>query len=224
MSFLFHHNMTKDRFIQYIQYEKRCSLHTVTAYSNDLEQFFHYLQNTYQVSEIKDVNYLLVRSWLVSLMEQAITPRTVNRKITTLKTYFKFMLREKVITENPMTRILSPKTSKRLPVFVEKKKMDQLLDDIQFPEGFKGIRDRLILEMFYYTGMRLSELVNLKCSDVNFSDCILKVLGKRNKERIIPFFPKFKHNIENYLTERNKITPENQPDNLFINENSSGDI
>ena len=113
MAFLFHHNMTKDRFIQYIQYEKRCSPHTVTAYSNDLEQFFQYLQNTYQVSDIQDVNYLLVRSWLVSLMEQAITPRTVNRKITTLKTYFKFMLREKVITESPMTRILSPKTSKR---------------------------------------------------------------------------------------------------------------
>jgi len=217
-SFLFHQHMTKDRFIQYIQYEKRCSPHTVTAYSNDLEQFFQYLQNTYQVSDIQDVNYLLIRSWLVSLMEQAITPRTVNRKITTLKTYFKFMLREKVITENPMTKILSPKTSKRLPVFVEKKKMDLLLDDIPFPEGFKGIRDRLILEMFYYTGMRLSELVNLKCSDVNLNDCTLKVLGKRNKERIIPFFPKFKYNIENYLAERNKITPENQPDNLFINE------
>jgi len=132
-------------------------------------------------------------------MEKKITARTVNRKLTTLKTFYRFLIREGMVDENPMKKIISPKTARRLPVFVEKEKMDILLDEVEFREGFPGVRDRLILEMFYSTGMRLSELVNLKVTDIDFHKSTIKVLGKRNKERLIPFSKKFEGLIENYI-------------------------
>lgn len=141
----------------------------------------------------------MIRSWLVRMMENNITARSVNRKLTTLKTFYRFLIREGVLEENPMRKIISPKTAKRLPVFVEKEKMDLLLDQVKFREGFSGVRDRLILEMFYSTGMRLSELVNLKVTDIDFHKSTIKVLGKRNKERLIPFSKKFEGLIDNYI-------------------------
>jgi integrase/recombinase XerC len=192
-------DISQDSFIEYLQFEKRLSGHTLVAYSNDLSQFFKYLQSTYEIKNISEVNHTVVRSWIVSLMEQKITPRSVNRKITTLKTYYKYLLRQGVVTESPMIKILSPKTSKRLPVFVEKDKMDVLIDNIEFGDDFEGTRNKLIIELFYATGIRLSELINLKQTNVDINSSQLKVLGKRNKERIVPFGHELKRSIEHYF-------------------------
>jgi integrase/recombinase XerC len=192
-------DISQDNFIQYLQFEKRLSSHTLVAYTSDLSQFFKFLDTTYEIKNISEVNHTVIRSWIVSLMEQKNTPRSVNRKITTLKTFYKFLLRQGVLTESPMLKILSPKTSKRLPVFVEKEKMDELIDNSVFGDDFEGRRNKLIIELFYATGIRLSELINLKSADVNLHSSQLKVLGKRNKERIIPFSNELKRSIEDYL-------------------------
>jgi len=136
------------------------------------------------------------------MLELGLTPRSVNRKLTTLKSYFRFLLREGLVDENPMRKVTSPKNAKRLPVFLEKEHIRQLLDDIEFDKGFPGLRDRLIIEMFYATGMRLSELVMMKESDLDFNHCTVKVLGKRNKERLIPFSNKIRDLLQLYLEER----------------------
>ena len=204
----------KERFLAYIHYEKRYSPYTVTAYQTDLDQFFEYLQLQYNITDICEVNHPMIRSWLVHLMEHQIGPRSVNRKLTTLKSFYKFLLREGVLEENPMRRITPPKTSKRLPVFIEKEKMQMLFDRINFGEGYPGIRNRLILEMFYSTGMRLIELVNLKETDVDFHHDTLKVLGKRNKERLIPFSEKFESLLKSYLDE--KANSFGDVENLFL--------
>lgn len=196
--------MTIERYIQYIQYEKRYSKHTVIAYTKDLDQFFSFISEQYETTDIKNINYSIVRSWLVNLMENSISTRTINRKLSTLKSFFKFLIREGEISENPMHKIISPKSSKRLPAFIEQEKINFLFDEIDFGEGFNAIRDKTILELFYATGMRLSELVNLKETDFNFSYNTVKILGKRNKERIIPFSNKLKVLLNEYLTEKNK--------------------
>lgn len=206
----------RDSFLQYLRYEKRLSNHTLIAYSNDLKQFLEYLDTTYQIKQLSEISHIIIRSWVVSLMEQKITARSVNRKITTLKTFYKFLLRQSIVTENPMLKIQSPKTSKRLPVFVEKDKMDLLLDHTNFDSDFKGQRDKLIIELFYATGIRLSELINLKHKDVDMSKCQLKVLGKRNKERIIPFSDTLKEQLNQYFN----IKPGKNEGYLFVNEKS----
>lgn len=189
----------KERFLAYIQFEKRYSPHTVTAYRTDLTQFFDYLQSQYDLNDIREVNHLIIRSWFVSLMEHDIEARSVNRKLSTLKSFYKFLIREGEMTENPMRKITSPKTSKRLPVFVDKEKMEMLFESVDFGEGYPGVRDKMILELFYATGMRLSELVNLKETDIDFHHNTIKVLGKRNKERLIPFSKKMETLLQSYL-------------------------
>ena len=141
----------------------------------------------------------MIRSWFVYLMEDETTARSVNRKLSTLKSFYKFLIREGELEENPIRKITPPKTSKRLPVFVEKDKMEMLFDKIEFGKGYPGIRDKMILEMFYSTGMRLSELVNLKETDVDLHGDTRKVLGKRNKERLIPFSKKFGSLLKDYI-------------------------
>jgi integrase/recombinase XerC len=162
----------------------------------------------YGIDDPAQVDYQMVRSWLAALMEQKLSARSVNRKKTTLQTFFKFLVKESVITENPMNRILSPKTSKRLPVYVEEAQMERLFSpgEVDFGEGFRAVRDKMILETFYATGMRLSELVNLKETDIDTGQMTIRVLGKRNKERIIPFGKNFKGLIENYKAEREKLS------------------
>lgn len=192
----------RDRFLEYLQFEKRFSAHTLVAYQNDIEQLSVYLNSMYQITSIEEVNHTLIRSWIVDMMDQGISPRSVNRKITSLKTFYKFLLRQKWVFENPMLKIQSPKTSKRLPVFVEKEKMDVLLDHVAFGTDQKGLRDKLIIELFYSTGMRLSELIQLKEKDVDLYANQLKVLGKRNKERLIPITNELKQLLQQYAKER----------------------
>ena len=208
--------MLRDRFIQYIQFEKRYSSHTVISYRNDLNQFFSYLEKEYQISDINNVDHFQIRSWLVDLMEHGISARSVNRKVSVLKSYYKYLLRESIVTTDPMSKIIAPKVSKRIPSFVEKDKMDILFDKVEFDEGFEGVRNKLIIETFYMTGMRLTELVNLNIADVDLQKRTVKVLGKRNKERLIPFTASFEKHIDFYLEQRNKIIKENKNNFLFI--------
>ena len=192
----------KQRFLEYLQYEKRYSVHTVTAYRIDLDQFFEYLHNQYNIADIQTVTHQMIRSWLVDMMESGIGSRSITRKLSTLKSFYKYLLRDGSIEINPMRKIISPKIPKRLPVFVERDKMEMLLDQVDFGEGYPGIRDKLILELFYSTGMRLTEMVNLKETDLDFHHDTIKVLGKRNKERLIPFSHKFETQLKLYLEEK----------------------
>ena len=191
--------MFLERFIQYIQYEKRYSPHTVSAYQSDLEQFFKFLNHPEQtISNPTEITYQDIRAWMVHLMEDK-TARSVNRKIATLRKYFKFLLREGVITHNPASKLQSPKIIKHLPVVVEDEKLSAMLNDLDiFTNDFAGVRDKLIVEILFGTGIRLAELVGLKEQDVNFYDGMIKVLGKRNKERIIPINNELKILLQRY--------------------------
>ncbi|UXX80807.1 tyrosine-type recombinase/integrase [Reichenbachiella carrageenanivorans] len=173
-------------FLKYLLQEKRYSTHTVSAYETDLLQFQDYLECIDNEWALEEANHKMLRAWVVSLIEADINPRSVNRKIASLRSFYKFLLKREVIAQNPATKIRPLKTAKSLPEFVLKDEMDTLLDRIEFPDGFEGSRDKLIIELLYGTGMRLSELIHLKTSDVDYFNQSIKVLGKRNKERIIP--------------------------------------
>ena len=197
--------MELNSFLQYIKYEKRFSSHTVVAYENDLLQFSAFLKSIYDTNDPSAITHSMVRSWIVDLMEKEISPRSINRKLTAVKTFYKFLQRQGKVKSNPMTKVVSPKTSKRLPVFIDESKMSLLFNESNFGEGFEAIRDRLMLEIFYATGMRLAELIGLEDSSIDTYECQVKVFGKRNKERIIPFTKKLKALIELYLEARKDI-------------------
>lgn len=176
-------------FLQHIRYEKRLSHHTLVAYQNDLLQFTEFLQEQYQSTPPQQADHVLVRSWIVHLVESGLDKSTVNRKIATLRAFFGFLLRRQQILIDPMQKVVALKMSKKLPTFVEEKPMATLLDDIDFPGDFIGLRDKLVLELLYGTGIRLSELTGLKTADVNLYNRTIMVLGKRNKHRIVPLTP-----------------------------------
>lgn len=171
------------QFEDYLKTEKRFSENTCVAYKNDLNQFIDFAQINIQ-EELKEVNYQLIRSWIVNLIDQGSNHRTVNRKLSTLRTFYRWCLKQGFMDTNPMLKIKGPKLEKRLPVFLKQSELDEQKLTPLFSEDFDGIRDRLIVELFYQTGIRLSELITLKEEDVSNSS--IKVLGKRNKERIIP--------------------------------------
>lgn len=200
--------MFLERFIKYIQFEKRYSPHTVLAYRSDLEQFIHFLNNPDSqepapepvITHPSQITHHLIRNWMVEMMSNELTARSVNRKIATLRKYFKFLLQEGVITSNPASKITTPKAPKNLPVVVEDAKLIQMLDDKEiFGNDFKGLRDKLVIETLFGTGIRLSELLGLKETDINTYEGTIKVLGKRNKERIIPINNELKHLMADYL-------------------------
>ena len=191
-----------DVFLNFIKTEKRLSSHTVKSYSSDLKQFSKYLSKECNInSDINQVNFQTIRSWIVFLLENNINPRSVNRKISVLKSYYKFLIQEGILSYNPMIKIISPKTSKRLPSFVDKDDIQNLLDKVKFENNYIGHRDRLIIEFFYVTGIRLSELINIKISDIDFNNNYIKVLGKRNKERLIPLSNNMTNKLKNYVNE-----------------------
>ena len=192
--------MFKDKFIQYISSEKRFSEHTIKSYSSDISQFQDFLSSEFDITnKVEEISFQLIRSWIAFLLESGINPRSVNRKISTLKTYFKFLLREGVLQENPMLKVISPKSKKRLPVFIEEDQIENLLNKVEFEEGFVGERNKLIIEMFYVTGIRLSELINIKITSIDFENSLVKVLGKRNKERLIPLSSNMLEELKNFI-------------------------
>ena len=197
----------KESFLSYLQYEKRYSAHTILSYDCDLTQFFDFYSKDKELDALEEINFKDVRKWIVFLMNEGKSSRTVNRKLSSLKSFFRFLLRESVIETNPMDRVVGPKQGKKLPGFVAEHSM-QLLREVDFGEGFEGMRDQLVVEMFYQTGMRLSELMNLKLTSFDRSASLVKVLGKRNKERIIPVSKSLEKLIEEYIELRNKTFDE----------------
>ena len=208
-------------FLNYLQYEKRSSSNTVEAYRNDLKQFSEFLKNAYDQEDLLAVDAGEIRMWMVQMMEAGLTARSVNRKVSTLRAFYRYHLKMKHITVNPTEAVVGPKIAKRLPQYVEENEMDHLFRADLFADDFEGWRDRLIIELFYVTGMRLSELVNIKRGDINLYDNAVKVLGKRNKERIIPFSPRMSELIAKYLHFLDGKFPEN-PKNSFIFVASNG--
>lgn len=197
--------MLIDSFLDYLRYERNYSNYTIEAYSKDLRQFEEYVKlNKESVFVPGDVDADLVRSWIVSLMDEKISPVSVNRKLSSLKSFFKFLMKQGSISVNPLRLITGPKTKKPLPYFVREKEMELLLDGDGFDEDFEGVRDRLILEMLYDTGIRRSELIGIQDSDVDFGAMQIRVTGKRNKQRLIPFAEGLKNLIQAYTEVRNR--------------------
>ena len=190
-------------FLDYISKEKRYSVHTLTSYKTDLNQFFLFLNTEFSISAPNKVTFKMIRNWISHLLENGLKSISVNRKISSIKSYFKFIEMSGFSDYNPTLKITSPKTSKRLPIFIEKNNIDNLLDNNFFNNDFEGSRDKLIIELFYFTGIRLSELLNIKISDVNFNNSSVKVLGKRNKERLIPLNFELAKNLKNFISENN---------------------
>jgi integrase/recombinase XerC len=187
-------------FLTYLQHEKRYSPHTIQAYRIDLLQFEDYLTTTFDLS-ITAIKTTHVRSFMVSLLDAQLSANAVGRKISTLRSFYKYLLREKQIAVNPMLLIKAPKVPKRLPVFIEEVKMDYLLDSQDyFTDTFSSQRDKMVLELLFGTGIRLAELLLLKEEDINFYELTIKVLGKRNKERIIPVHQALINQLKDYLT------------------------
>ena len=198
-------------FLKYLLQEKRYSKHTVCSYETDIMQFQVHLEGLDLDLSLEEAHFKVLRSWIVSLIEDKISPRTVNRKIASLRSFYKFLLKREVIQDNPTTKLRPLKTSKPLPEFVLESEMNVLLDRVEFGENFEGLRDKLIIELLYGTGIREAELINLQEHDVNFFNDTIKVLGKRNKERIIPVSKGNMHAIKAYLkVKREELNPLNQ--------------
>lgn len=197
--------MLVDRFLDHLTYEKRFSAHTVAAYRSDLEQFQAFLQE-FGLTEPEKATDKVVRTWMMRLMEQGIGPRSVNRKLSALRGFFHFARLTGTITTEPTALIDPPKTPKRLPEFVEEKRLERMFDELTWPEGFKGTTHRLVLELLYGTGMRLAELLGLTVGDTDLDANTLRVLGKRNKERVLPIGPDLAASIQGYLTERTALS------------------
>ena len=193
----------QESFVNYLKFEKRCSSHTVVAYKNDLDQFVQFCIEVVGEFNVKKTDSKLVRSWIVHLMENKLSARSVNRKITTVKSFFKYLMKELIVEKNPATYLSLPKIRKKLPNFVEENNLHHLLDDGFFNVDFKGIRDKLIITLLYGTGIRLAELLLLKDSDIDTKMCLIKVLGKRKKERIIPYPTSINSLLEAYFNIRN---------------------
>ncbi|HLG36086.1 MAG TPA: tyrosine-type recombinase/integrase [Bacteroidia bacterium] len=217
---------SSESFIRYLRFEKRCSPHTVTAYENDMLQFSTYLKEQYEMDEPMDAEHTMIRSWLVQLMEKKVSARSVNRKISSLRTYFNFLQKNRKMKRSPMLKILRPKEAKKLPVFIDEQRIEMLFDNADFGDvrqgtdsprrRFTAARDRLIMELFYATGMRLSELCDIKEKNIDVYNCTVKVLGKRNKERIIPFTEALKKLFTGYRSERRKAVPDISHDYFFV--------
>ena len=205
-----------DDFLKYLQAEKRYAEHTVKAYRNDLNQFHAFCLD--RGTEGMDLNYRTIRSWVVTLMDKGYSSRTVHRKLTSLRTYCKYLIRQGSLDANPLDRVLKPKLNKRVPSFVEEEKMELLLDKHTFGEDFTGYRNRLIIELLYQTGMRRSELVGLKTGSFDSHGRTIRVLGKRSKERIIPLTDNMVMEISGYMNLRLEIIDETGPDALFVTE------
>jgi integrase/recombinase XerC len=208
-------------FLQHIKYEKRLSPHTVTAYEGDLKQFSIFLQFQYEFKEPDKADFQMIRSWIVALVDEKIENRSINRKIATLRTFYNFLLRHKTIAANPMLKIRALKTDKTLPKYVEEKPMENLLDDMQFSDDFTGFRDKLVIELLYGTGMRLAELIGLKITDLNLYNNTLMVLGKRNKQRVIPVNKSLVEAIKKYLTLRTDISDDTTNKYLILTDSGT---
>lgn len=203
-------------FLAYLSLEKKYSPLTVRAYSGDLEDYARFCLEEYQISDLEKVEYGIIRSWIVQLSNSQLSNRSINRKLSSLKAYYKFLLKIGVIEISPLARHRSLKTPKKVEVPFSESEMDKVLLQIPFDDNFEGVRDRLIIELLYATGIRRSELVNLKMTQIDLSSKTIKVIGKRNKERIVPLLDSTVHFIEAYIRERNDLVEIADKAHLFL--------
>ena len=185
-------------FINYLEHEKRASPHTVLAYKRDLGQFSDFLKLSFGLEEIAAADHLEIRAWIIDLVEQKLSPVTINRKIATLRSFYKFLLQAGCVKADPTFKLKALKTPKRLPEFIQEENIERILEEQGYAADFEGQRDKMVLEFLYLTGVRLSELIQLKWGDIDFHNESIKVLGKRKKERVIPITPALKRNLLAY--------------------------
>src|SRR5438309_2087415 len=206
-------------FLDYLKFEKRYSQHTVLAYETDLISFFDYIAVQYGETPLPQLSHGYIRSWLAQLKEAGLTAKSINRKISTLRSFFKYSLKQGKIEQSPMVKVVAPKNEKRLPQFVAEDNMDTLFNHVEFTDDWKGKTDRLLLLLFYNTGMRLSELIGLKASSFSFSNNTVKVLGKGNKERIIPISARLLEAVKEYEVLKKLLPTEESAPNLLVTDN-----
>jgi len=210
--------MFVEAFIQYLRYEKNYSTHTVVAYKRDLSQLMAYVKSEFQVTQPELIDSDMLRAWMVSLMEEGISARSVNRKLSSVKSFWHYLMRQGCTSVNPVQKVLAPKTNKPLPVFLKEDEMENLLKPSNFLNNeFVAERDHLIIDLFYSTGMRLSELIGLTDEQIDLNAGLLRVTGKRNKQRLIPFGPALKEAISSYKTNRDRQFSE-KPLRLLVRE------
>ncbi len=193
------------KFIDYLLLEKKYSKHTVLAYQKDIESFGLFISKEFETDDFLEVNYNLIRSWIVYLSDNGIENTSINRKISSLKSFYKFLLKTKQIEQSPLSKHKALKSPKKVQIPFSQKELDSVLNLLQFPDGFEGVRDKLIIDLFYSTGIRRSELINLKVQNIDLSSKTIKVIGKRNKERIIPMLENLITQIEKYNIERQRL-------------------
>lgn len=206
-----------DSFLGYLQYERNYSEETIKSYREDIRQFEEFAEEEVKDLTPSEVTSELVREWIVSLMDRGYTSTSINRKLSALRSFYKFLLRKGEVVADPLQKVTGPKNKKPLPAFLKESEMNKLLDDTDFGEGFKGCRDHMIIEMFYVTGMRLSELIGLDNKDVDFASSLIRVTGKRNKQRLIPFDEELKNAMVEYVDVRNEAVSV-RSDAFFIRE------
>ena len=209
-------NTIKNSFKDYLMLEKKYSLHTINGYSNDINFFEKFLLIEFNQNNLIEVNYSQIRSWIVSLSDNGLSNSSINRKIASLKSFYKFLLKTKQIEGSPLLKHKALKSPKKLQIPFSEKELDLVLNQIKYPEGYEGIRDKLIIDLFYTTGIRRAELINLKIQNIDLSNAAIKVLGKRNKERIVPILPIIVNEINNYLNERLQLELVNDDKYFFL--------
>ncbi|GAB3826888.1 tyrosine-type recombinase/integrase [Pontibacter rugosus] len=205
-----------DLFFKYLQYEKRYSPHTLTSYHTDLGQFSDYLKQVYLIEDAAEADHTIIRSWLLTLVQNGIKPRSINRKIACLRSYYRFLMSQERVKVNPMLRIKAPKATKKLPAFVQEQPFNDLLDSFDFEDTFEGQRDRLILEFLYGTGIRLAELLHIEPTDIELHAKTVRVLGKGNKERIVPLNDSLLLALDAYQTEKKRLFTDNNSVKLLV--------
>jgi integrase/recombinase XerC len=208
-------------FQDYLLKEKNYSVHTALAYGKDLDFFQEFLKQNFDDARLEEVSYTLIRSWIVVLVDSGLTTTSVNRKIASLKAFYKFLLKTKQIAIHPLTKHKALKTPKKLQIPFSEDELDLVLNHISYKEGYEGIRDKLIIDLFYTTGIRRSELINLQIQNIDLTNHSLKVLGKRNKERILPILNVISEQIKTYLKERNNLNSINDANFLFLLSNGN---
>lgn len=208
--------MSVTSFISYLELEKKYSLHTVQAYQKDIGDFMTFCKEEYDLGSIDEIEYGIVRSWIVSLVDQQISNRSVNRKVASLKAYYKFLLRIEKIEASPLSKHKALKTSKKIEVPFSETEMETLLRAVPFDKDFEGIRNKLIIEVLYATGMRRSELINLKLGDIDLQGKTIRVLGKRNKERIIPLLSPTAELFRTYFAVREELKEIKEYSYIFL--------
>lgn len=213
----------RGRYISYLINEKRCAAHTIKAYTCDLDQFQSYLIFQYTIDNLKDVTPEIIRSWVVSMVESGISSITIKRKLSTLHSLYKYGVRFNHLAYDPSQDISAPRAKSQLPVFYQKEEMTTLLDTVTFPDGFEGVRDKIVLEVLYATGMRSAELVGLRDADISEMRKEIKVTGKRNKQRIIPVSDRLLEMLKYYKEIRNQQLGELNKSGVLIVSNNGND-